>query len=173
MRLIRRRVVQQAASASFTYPYYVDGEGLRGLADELGIELPTRRQRRREGRIKATAKGVGGEAATEETSELEGHIRLDELAQRLLESPAYRQIVDALSQVPLLHERGILDAALDQVQNMPPDSGNDEFRQRIQSAHEAERVRAIAAAKRQELQRVAAQNQLVNPIGHLHLVKVD
>jgi hypothetical protein len=161
MRLIRRRTLQQPESASFTYPYYVDSEGLRGLADELGIELPTRRERRRERRIKATAKGVGGEAASEETSELEGHIRLDELARLLLESPAYRQIVDALGQVPLLHERGILDAVLDQVQNMPPDSGNEEFRQRIQSAHEAERLRAIAAAKRQELQRVAAQNQLV------------
>ena len=47
------------------------------------------------------------------------------------------------------------------MENMPPDESTDDLSERLRSAYETERAREVALAKRQELQQVAAQNQLV------------
>ena len=143
------------------YPYYVDRHGLRGLADSLSIELPTIRERRKAGRVSAQTHGIGGERSWEEGSELEGHIHLNILAEQLKRSAAFREIVDVLGSIPQVHDRGILDAAISHMENMPPDEPTDDLSERLRSAYETERAREVALAKRQELQQVAAQNQLV------------
>jgi hypothetical protein len=139
----------------------VDARGLRALADSLAIELPTLRETKRQRRLSAQAHGVGAEGAWEEGSQLEGHIHLNDLAAKLRQSAAYREIVDVLGLIPRVHDRGILDAALSHIENMPADEASEPLSEKLQSAYEVERAREIASTKRQELQQVAIQNQLV------------
>jgi len=73
------------------------------------------------------------------------------LAEQLRRSAASREIIDVLSLIPQVHDRGILDAAISHMQNMPP----DDLSERLQSAYETARVREMALAKQQELQQVA------------------
>lgn len=92
---------------------------------------------------------------------MEGHIHLNDLATKLRRNAAYREIADVLGQIPRVHERGILDAALSHIENMPDDETSEPLSEKLQSAYEVERAREIVSAKRQELEQVAAQNQLV------------
>ncbi len=164
MRFLRRRSrssKKEQAPPLLAYPYYVDSRGLRGLADSLAIELPTIREKKKSGRVGAQTHGVGAERGWEEGRELEGHIHLNVLAEQLRRSAAAREIIDVLSLIPQVHDRGILDAAISHMQNMPPDDLSDDLSERLQSAYETARVREMALAKQLELQQVAAQNQLV------------
>jgi hypothetical protein len=139
----------------------------------LAIELPTIREKKKDRRVSAQGGGVGGEAGWEEGSQLEGHIHLNVLAEQLKRSAAYREIIDVLGLIPQVHERGVLDAAISHMQNMPSDDLSNEVAEQLQSAYEAKRTREIASAKRQELQQVAIQNQLVILRGTFETVAQD
>lgn len=162
LRLRRTRPHEtEQAPPTLAYPYYVDSRGLRALADSLAIELPTVREKKRDKRVSAQAHGLGGEGGWEEGRQLEGHIHLNVLAAQLKRSAAFREIIDVLGLIPQVHDRGILDAAISHMQNMPTDEAIDALSEQLHSAYAIERAREIASAKRQELHQVAVQNQLV------------
>jgi hypothetical protein len=176
MRFRRRRsrsLPKEQAPPTLAYPYYVDSHGLRGLADSLSIELPTIREKKKSKRVTGQVHGLGGEAGWEEGSQLEGHIHLNVLAAQLKRNVAYREIVDVLGLIPQVHDRGILDAALSHVKNMPAEESPDALSEQLQLAYEVERTREIASAKRQELQQVALQNQLVILRGTFEAIACD
>lgn len=160
-RWIKKKGGGESSPPSLAFPYYVDTKGLRGLADSLGIELPTVRERKRDARISAGSHGIGGEAGGEEGRQLEGHIHLNVLAVELQRRVAYPQIVDVLGLVPQVPDEKILGDALAKVENMPPEETNERLSERLRAAYETERIRRIATVKRQELHHVAKQNQLV------------
>jgi hypothetical protein len=160
-RLRRRSRNQEQVAPTLAFPYYIDVRGLRGLSASLGIELPTLSERSSDKRLSAQAAGAGAEGRWGESSQHEGHIHLNDLAAQLKQKIAYRDIVDVLGVIPRVHDRGILDIALGHINNMPPDQSPGAFTEQLQSAYDAERNRKIASAKRQELEQVALQNQLV------------
>jgi hypothetical protein len=153
---------QEAGESSLAYPYYVDSAGLRVLADSLGIDLPLARQTGADSRVSVSPRGVGGERGWSETTHSEGHIHLNHLAARLRRSAAYKDVVDVLGFIPLVNDSSVLHSAISHIQSTPADDeqANDLLR-RLQTAYDLERARTIAAAKREELEQVATQNQLV------------
>jgi hypothetical protein len=170
LRRKRRATVEQTVP-SLAFPYYVDDDGLRTLADSLGIDLPLTRESGSGHRIKAEARGVGGERSRHESSQSTGHIHLNHLAAELKQSAAFRDVVDALGLVPQVGDQSILSAALSHIEYMPPaETDAGELAERLKSAYSVERARTVAAAKRAELKQVAAQNQLVIVRGTLEVV---
>ena len=164
MRWPRRQVHagSESPESPLEYHYYVDSQGLRALADSLGIELPVSRERSSEGRLRFAIGRAGGERARRDTTKLEAQIPLNGLAAGLKESGAYRDVVDVLGLIPRINDRGILDAAISHLRNMPPPQpGEDALEGRLQAAYDAQRKREIMRAKREELRQVAKQNQLV------------
>lgn len=171
----KKNTANQASQVPpLAFPYYVDNTGIRGLADSLGIDLPTVRERSSEKRLTLRARGVGGERGWHDTSQSEGHIHLNHLAARLKRSSAYRDVVDVLGLIPQVHDRGILRAAISHFEYMPSEgTGDDDLSGRLRSAYEAERTREIALAKREELKQVAMQNQLVILRGTFETIVTD
>jgi hypothetical protein len=158
---IRHRHQSESPPPSLAFPYYVDARGLRGLADSLGIGLPTVVERKRDSRLSAQAHGVGAEAGREEGQQLEGHIHLNVLVVELQRRVAFPELVDVLGLIPRVQGERILGAAIAKIENMPAEEVSERLSERLEAAYETERIRRIATAKRQELRQVAVQNQLV------------
>lgn len=157
-----KQVRQEPDESTLAYPYYVDSGGLRTLADSLGIDVPLIRETGVDRRVSAGARGIAAERGTHETTHSEGHIHLNQLAARLKQSAAYRNVVDELGFVPLVSDPSILSVTIAQIQStLSSDEQANALLQRLRAAYEAERARTVAAAKREQLEQVAAQNQLV------------
>lgn len=158
----RRRGAVKQESHALAFPYYVDSDGLRSLANSLGIDLPLTYQKSSDTRMSVDTRGIGGERTWHQGSTSEGHIHLNHLAAQLRRSAAYQEVVDVLGLTPPVRDQSILQAALRQIEYMPSEGERgDELSIRLRSAYEAEQMRAIAQAKREELKQVAIQNQLV------------
>jgi hypothetical protein len=170
---LRGRRAADPTPPSLAFPYYVDVRGLRGLADSLGIELPTLRERRTEKRLRAQGHGIGGELGLEEGRQLEGHIHLNVLVVELRRRVPNPDLVDVLGVIPRVPGEAILDAAIEKVENMPREEVAEELPERLQAAYESGRIRRIAVVKRQELRQVAELNQLVILRGTFELVDCD
>jgi hypothetical protein len=169
----KRKAKAGQTEPSLAFPYYVDDQGLRTLADSLGINLPLTRETGSERRIKGEARGVGAERSRHESSHSMGHIHLNHLAAELKQSAAFRDVVDALGLMPHVGDQSILSAAVSQIEYMPPsDTDESGLAERLKSAYNLERTRTVAAAKRAELKQVAAHNQLVIVRGTFEVVDV-
>lgn len=170
----KRKAKAGQTEPSLAFPYYVDDQGLRTLADSLGISLPLTHETGSERRIKGEARGLGAERSRHESSQSMGHIHLNHLAAQLKQSAAFRDVVDALGLVPHVGDQSILSAAVSQIEYMPPsDTDESELAERLKSAYNLERTRTVAAAKRAELKQVAAHNQLVIVRGTFEVVDVS
>jgi hypothetical protein len=157
-----KRRSQEADESTLAYPYYVDSAGLRTLADSLGIDVPLARDTGVDRKVSVSARGVGGERVRHETAHSEGHIHLNRLAALLKQSATYGHVVDQLGFVPLVSDPSILSATIRHIESTSSAGEQaDNLLQRLRTAYDSERARTVAAAKREELEQVAAQNQLV------------
>jgi hypothetical protein len=157
----RKQTSLHNQEASLAFPYYLDAPGLRHLADSLGIDLPLSQERSTGRSLSVSPRGVGSTRQSHSSSLSEGQIHLNRLATQLT-SAALQDVAHLLGLVPRVSGSSLLSAAISHIEYMPEEArSHADLSEKLRTAYEIERSRAVALAKRIELEQVATQNQLV------------
>jgi hypothetical protein len=145
------------------FPYYVDRDGLRALANSLKIEIPLTREVTKSRRLSALFKGVGGEAGRSETAQYAGEVDFNRLAEFLTSQQVGTRVGQYLAAQPYVSDREVLAEAVTTIEQhvVAEDSAAKEALQLIQQTYDAERTDTVVKLKREELRQAALSNQLI------------
>jgi len=155
---------RERVSAEIVYPYYVESESLRNLADTVKLELPTARSVTKAKKITVGAKGTSGEKGSSETQEYGGQLPLRKLAETVEQSWNYggKSPATDLAIAASVSDERALSSAIEQIErDFPGRSETAELLSRVKEAFSGERVEALAAKKREEFEQVAKDNPVM------------
>jgi hypothetical protein len=146
------------------YPYYVEDNSLRNLAETMKLELPTGTQITRSKKLSLSVKGTGGEKGDSQTADFDPQLPLLRIARKAEEAWEYESTApcttaaDAVS----VSDGRTLSATIEQIQSdFPTTSETAELLSKVQEIFSSERVEALAGKKREEYVEIAKKNQML------------
>lgn len=157
-------------TSEIVYPYYVENQSLRDLAQTVKLELPTARSVTKSKKISVGAKGTAGEKGDSETQEYGGRLPLRKLAQAVEAPWNYEGNSPAtgLAMAASVSDERALSSAIEQIESdLPGTSQTAELLNRVKEAFGDERVEALAGKKRKEYENIAKRNPVMVFAGQL------